>query len=126
MIVTSFYPVFYTDDIEGEIKKFTEDLGFQLKHRPPIEFLDYAVLENANGNKLDLVCSRFPADNFQNGFLGMRANVNDFDEGVSYFESQGYSLFGESHETSSSITALLTKDSKEYIILFHHKNIEEV
>ena len=120
-MVTSFYPVFYTDDLDGEIKKFTEDLGFQLKHRPQIEFLDYAVLGNAKGNHLDLVCSHFPADNFSNGFLGMRANVSDYEEGVKYFEGQGYTLFGEPHETPSSITALLTKDNKEYIILFHHK-----
>ena len=121
MKVTGFYPVFYAEDMDAEIKRFTEDLGFHLKHRPKIEFLDYAVLENENNNCIDLVCSYFPADNFSNGFLGMRANVSNFDEGVSYFESQGYSLFGEAHDTPSSVTALMTKDSKEFIIVFHHK-----
>jgi hypothetical protein len=51
----------------------------------------------------------------------MRANVDDYDEGVSYFKAQGYTLFGEPHETKSSITALLTKGGESYIILFHHK-----
>ena len=121
MKVTAFYPVFYTDDMEAEIKRFTDDLGFRLKHRPQIEFLDYAVLENENNHCVDLVRSYFPADNFSNGFLGMRANVDDFDEGLSYFESQGYSLFGEPHDTPSSVTGLMTKDNQEFIILFHHK-----
>ena len=93
-----------------------------MKHRPQIEYLDYAVLENDNKRRIDLVCSHFPADSFSEGFLGMRTNVSDFDEGMTYFKAQGYSLFGETHETDSSITALLTKNAGDYIVLFHHKS----
>lgn len=121
MKVTDYYPVFYAEDIDKEIERFTEDLGFQLKHRPQIEFLDYAVLTNENGSHVDLVCSHFPADNFSEGFLGMRANVDNFEEGLLYFEGQGYSLFGTPHETPSSVTGLLTKGDDEFVILFHHK-----
>ena len=121
MKVTDYYPVFYADDIEAEARRFTEDLGFTVKHRPQIEFLDYAILENANNRRIDLVCSHFPADNFSDGFLGMRANVDDFDEGLAYFEKQGYSLFGTAHETETSITALLTRGDGSIIVLFHHK-----
>lgn len=32
MQVTDFYPVFYCEDIEAEIKRFTEDFGFELRH----------------------------------------------------------------------------------------------
>jgi hypothetical protein len=39
MKVTDFYPVFYAEDIEAETKRFTEDLGFEVKHKPQIEFL---------------------------------------------------------------------------------------
>lgn len=48
-------------------------------------------------------------------------NVDDFDAGLAYFETEGYSLFGTAHETDSSITALLTKGDGTYIVLFHHK-----
>jgi len=51
----------------------------------------------------------------------MRANVDNYDEGLAYFEKQGYSLFGTAHESESSITALLKKDDDNYIVLFHHK-----
>ena len=51
----------------------------------------------------------------------MRVNVDDFDEGVSYFEALGYSIFGTAHETDSSITALLTKGDGTYMVIFHHK-----
>jgi hypothetical protein len=121
MKVTDFYPIFYAEDLEAETKRFTEVLGFEVKHRPQIEFLDYVVLENKNKRRVDIVCSHFPADSFKDGFLGMRVNVDDFDEGVSYFEAQGYSIFGTAHETDSSITALLTKGDGTYMVIFHHK-----
>ena len=121
MKITDYYPVFYAKDIEAETRRFTEDLGFVVKHNPKIEFLDYVVLENEKKRRVDIVCSHFPGDSFKDGFLGMRANVDDYDEGVSYFKAQGYTLFGDPHETESSITALLTKGDDSYMILFHHK-----
>lgn len=122
MKITDYYPIFYTNDLESEVRRWTgEELGFEVKHRPKIEFLDYAILENGNKRRVDLVCSHFPADSFSEGYLGMRANVDDFDAGLAYFETEGYSLFGTAHETDSSITALLTKGDGTYIVLFHHK-----
>ena len=47
MKVTDYYPIFYTEDIEAETKRFTEDLGFAVKHRPKIEFLDYVTGGNS-------------------------------------------------------------------------------
>ena len=121
MKASDFYPIFYSEDIEAGIRRFTEDLGFTVKHRPQIEFLEYAVLENDNKRRVDVVCSHFPADSFKDGFLGMRVNVDDFDEGVAYFEALGYSIFGTVHETESAIHALLTKGDGTYMVIFHHK-----
>ena len=121
MRVTDFYPVFYANDIEAETKRFTEDLGFVVIHKPQIEYLDYVVLENKNKRRVDIVCSHFPADSFKEGFLGMRVNVDDYDECVSYFKELGYDIFGTAHETEASVTALLTKGDGTYLILFHHK-----
>ena len=121
MKITDYYPIFYAEDLEKEIRRFTEDLGFEVIHRPKIEYLDYAVLENEKKRRIDLVCSHFPADNFKEGYLGMRANTDNYDEGLAYFEKQGYSVFGTAHETDSSVTALLTKGDGSYIVLFNHK-----
>lgn len=121
MKVTDCYPIFYSDDMEAAVKHFTEDLGFSLKHRPRIEMLDYAVLENENHRRVDIVRSYFPADSFKDGFLGMRVNVDDFEEGVLYFKSRGYDIFGTAHETESSVTALLTNGDGTYLVMFHHK-----
>ena len=125
MKVTDFYPIFYAEDVEAETKRFCEELGFTLKHRPNIEFLDYAVLENDKNRRVDIVCSHFPADSFKEGFLGMRVNVDDFDEGVAYFKARGYYIFGTAHETGSSVTALLTKGDGTYLVVFQHKKKSE-
>jgi len=121
MKITDYYPIFYAEDLEKEIRRFTEDLGFEVIHRPKIEYLDYAVLENGKKRRIDLVCSHFPADNFKEGYLGMRVNTDNYDEGLAYFEKQGYSVFGTVHETDSSVTVLLTKGDGSYIVLFNHK-----
>ena len=121
MKVSDCYPIFYAEDLEAAAKLFTEGLGYSVKHRPQIEMLDYVVLENEKKRRVDIVRSYFPADSFKDGFLGMRVNVDDFDEGVSYFESQGYTVFGTAHETDSSVTALLTNGDGTYLVLFHHK-----
>ena len=121
MKVSDCYPIFYAEDLEAEIKRFTEDLGYSVKHRPPIEMLEYVVLENDKNRRVDIVRSHFPADSFEDGFLGLRVNVDDFDEGVSYFQARGYAVFGTSHETDSSVTALLTNDSGSRLVVFQHK-----
>lgn len=121
MKVTDFYPIYYAEDLEAETKRFTEDLGFKVIHEPQIALLEYVVLENEKKRRVDIVRSHFPADSFKDGFLGMRANVDDFDEAVSYFGAQGYTIFGTAHDTESSVTALLTKGDGTYLVLFHHK-----
>ena len=121
MKITDCYPIFYAEDFEAGIRRYSEEFGYEVKHRPQIEMLDYAVLENANKRRVDLVCSYFPADSFKEGFLGMRVNIDNVDEGMKYFEAQGYKLFGTLHETESSITALLSNDQGSFIVLFHHK-----
>ena len=121
MKVSDYYPIFYAEDIDAEVRLYTNDFGFKEIHRPDIEYLDYVILENENKRRIDIVCSHFPADSFKEGFLGMRVNVDDFDEGVSYFEAQGYKVFGTAHESAKSVTALMTKGDDNYLVLFHHK-----
>lgn len=121
MKVSDCYPIFYAEDIEAEVRHFTEGLGYSVKHRPQLELLDYVVLENDKQRRVDIVRSFFPADSFKDGFLGMRVNVDDFYEGVSYFKTQGYEVFGTEHEIGSSVYALLTNGDGTYLVIFHHK-----
>ncbi len=72
MKITDFYPIFYTKDVEAEIERYAKDLSFALKHRPEIEFLDYAVLKTrtAGVSILSVPISRptlFPKDIWECG-----------------------------------------------------------
>ena len=121
MKISDCYPIFFADDIEAKVKHFTEGLGYTVKHRPQLEMLDYVILENEKSRRVDIVRSYFPADSFKDGFLGMRVNVDDFEEGVSYFNAQGYAIFGTAHQIESSVYALLTNGDGSYLVVFHHK-----
>ena len=120
MIASDLYPVYYAEDFEAAKRMFSEDMGFKVKHNPRIEHFDYAVLENDNGRRVDIVRSHYSDDDFKEGFLGIRVNVDNFDEGLAYFEGLGYSMFGEVHEIKSSMLALLVKDGSN-IVIYHHK-----
>ena len=121
MKISDCYPIFFADDIEAKVKHFSEGLGYTVKHRPQLEMLDYVILENEKSRRVDIVRSYFPADSFKDGFLGMRVNVDDFEEGVSYFNAQGYAIFGTAHQIESSVYALLTNGDGSYLVVFHHK-----
>ena len=120
MKVTSYYPVFYTENLEEEAKRYTEDLGFSIVHRIEVRDLEYYILDNG-GNRIDLIHSTLPYAPFDTGFYGMRVNVDDFEEGLAYFKNLGMVQEGDIKEDDSRITAVLVGKDGMRVILFHHK-----
>ena len=121
MKVTSYYPVFFAEDLEAEVKRYTEDLGFSVVHWIEVKGLEYYVLDNG-GNRIDLVRATLPFAPFQNGFYGMRVNTDNFDEGYAYFKQLGMTQEGETSVTDSSKTAVLVGHDGMRIVLFQHLN----
>ena len=119
MKITSFYPVFFAEDLEAAVKRFTEDLGFSVIHRTQVKDLEYYVLDN-NGNRIDLVHTGLPFTPFPSGFYGMRVNTDNFDEGLEYFTGQGMKQQGETRESESSKSAVLIGRDGMRVVLFHH------
>ena len=119
MKVTSYYPVFFAEDLEAEVKRYTEDLGFSVVHRTQVKDLEYYVLDN-NGNRIDLMHTSVPFAPLESGFYGMRVNTDDFDEGLEYFKNQGMKQQGETRVTESNKSAVLIRRDGMRIILFHH------
>ena len=122
MKITTFNPFVVTEQVDDTIKLF-EALGFERRHtKEGIEIADRTDtvirMKDANGFYLDVLQSEAEA---ARDTVGIRINVDDFDEGVSYFEARGYSVFGEAHETDSSVTALMTNGDGSYLVIFHHK-----
>ena len=121
MKVTSYYPIFYAENLESAIKRYEEDFGFEVMHHPEVGAIDLYVLGVGDGTRINLVHVDFPEINFEDGaFMGMRVNVDDFDEGVAYFEGQGYEIFRPVRETES-FKVVVMKSERDTLILFYHK-----
>ena len=122
MKVSSYYPMFYVKDIESEIKRYQEDFGFEVMHHPEIDKIDLYVLGVGDGTRINLVHSDLPDFNFEeDGLMGMRVNVDDFDEGVAYFEGRGYEKATSVIETESFKAMRLKKSNSDQIVIFYHK-----
>ena len=122
MKVTSYYPIFYAKDIEKELKHYQKDFGFELMHHPEAEGLELYVLGVGDGTRINLVHSdNMDAGGAEDGFYGMRVNVDDFDEGIAYFENQGCEKVTSVIETESFKAIRLKKSNGEYVIIFYHK-----
>ena len=122
MKVTSYYPMFYAKDVESEIKRYQEDFDFELMHHPEIDKIDLYVLGVGDGTRINLIHSDLP--NFQSledGFIGICVNVDDFDEGVAYFEGKGYNKISPVKETESFKLIVLKKNDHDHVSVFYHK-----
>lgn len=119
MKVSSYYPVFYAEDLEAEVKRYTEDLGFVVKHKTDVKELRYYILEN-NGNRIDLVQTSLPFLSASNGYYGIRVNVDRFEDGLEYFKGRGMVQEGPERETDSARYAVLVGRDGSRIVLFQH------
>ena len=120
MKVTSYYPVFYAENLEEEARRYIEDLGFSVVHKIQVKDVEYYILDNG-GNRIDLIHSVLPFTTIDSGFYGMRVNVDDFDEGYEYFKNQGRVQEGDVRENDSSKSVVLVGRDGMRIVLFHHK-----
>lgn len=116
MTVTAYYPEVYVNDLEGALEEFKQ-IGF--KHLETVEndIMKMYILE-VNGNRLAFYTSHIPECQINEGIYGMRIDVTDFDEGLKYYENQGYKpVHGPKKEGSDRIVIL--EDDMERRISLH-------
>ncbi len=85
MKLTSCYPQVVAEDFEKELKEYTENLGFEIRHRQEDGDFKLYVLKHPCGAKIDLIQN----DKFEPGFFAMRMNVEKLEEGIDYFIVRG-------------------------------------
>lgn len=105
MTITAYYPEVFVNDLEEALEEFKR-IGF--KHLQSIEndIMKMHIVE-VNGNKLGLYTSDIPEYQMQEGIFGMRVDVTNFEEGIEYFEGQGYkAVLGPKNEESDRIVIL--------------------
>lgn len=87
MKITGFNPIVVTQDVEKTVEVF-EALGFKKTHNPTgmsSENLTDIVLEDANGNKVDIAPSPQPHD-----VTILRMNVDNLEEAYNLLLSKGF------------------------------------
>ena len=120
-MVSSFYPVFSARDPESCAKFFQETMNMEIRHHFSDALLEYYVLEDANGNHLDVVKLESAE---KAGLYGMRMNVSDFDAAIAGLEAKGFQMFAGPIDFPKFVYALMTNPdlpNNPRCLVFHHK-----
>lgn len=121
MTVKTFYPVVVTPAADAVLASL-ETFGFagsHEKHGIAENKNDHFVLKDGNGNHVDVVSSHV----VPRSFVGIRVNVDNFDEAVAELTAKGYEnrhpVTVES--TSSRSTMMVSPEGVFYLITEHVK-----
>lgn len=121
MKVTSYYSGYHTYKFSDEMLTYFADMGMKKIHT--LKFSDREVLtfENEAGQRLDVVVDDNPPAEILSARM-MRANVDNFDEGLAYFGARGFNP-KRIDELESAKTAVLINpnDPSTVIFLYQHK-----
>lgn len=118
MKITAYYPVLFAKDLNAALKRY-EELGFQRLHTLDDGWVKLHVLK-INGDRVDLFTSDLPELQMKDGFYAMRVNVREFEEGLAYYQEQGYKITMGPASAPSMQLAVLENDDEDRIFLFHH------
>ena len=123
MKITAFNPLIITQDPESAIKLF-EEMGFEQRHtKEGIEIADrddtVIRMKDASGFYLDVL---EPEGDLPCDLVGIRMNVDDFDEAYSVLLKHGFrNIYGEETvHTSSSKAAMMVSPSGFRICIIQH------
>ena len=124
MKITSFNSFIATSKTDETISLF-EELGFVRHHKKKgieIAERDDTVIrmKDANGFYLDILQTN---SNLQRDMMGIRMNVDDFDEAYAMLQAHGFkNVYGdETVNTSSSKAAMMVAPSGFNICIIEHK-----
>lgn len=123
MTITAYFPVIFCDDLEASLKKY-EAMGFERLHTTENFAMKSYVLE-INGNRIEIFHSDMDMFKMDEGYYGMRVNVREFDEGLAYYENEGYKMIMGPFENDYAKVAILEDDKKRHIFLYYHKRKSE-
>ena len=121
MNITSFYPVIASTNLEGS-QKDMELLGFHVIHSMDVKGAAShraLVMENDAGCRTDIFYDEsVTVDNT----YAIRINVDDFDEGVEFFRSRGFTIHGEPVELPAGIVVCMYYEKANLRILIYQHN----
>ena len=121
-MVSSYYPVFAGKNPQNDVKFLTETFQLKVVHHFSSDFQEYYVLEDASGNRLD-VMRHNQIDAL--GFYGVRVNVDNFDAMANALLDQGYEYSIGPFDTPVVTVAVMENPNNpvahRYIVSHHKK-----
>ena len=121
MKVTSYYPAFHTYKLSDEMLAFFADMGMKKIHTFKLENREVLTFGNEAGQRLDIVADDDPPADIPSARM-MRANVDNFDEGLAYFAVRGFTPRQiEELESAKTATLVNPADPSTIIFLYQHK-----
>ena len=118
MKITAYYPVLFANDLNAAMQQY-EKLGFKHLHTLDDGWVKLHILE-INGDRIDIFTSELPELQMKDGFYAMRVNVREFEEGLAFYQEQGYKILMGPASAPSMQLAVLANDDGNRIFLFHH------
>lgn len=122
MKVTSFNPVYGTENIE-EAAAFFAELGFGRIHSFEKEGFEIVTLENEAGLRMDIMNSDYVRSAGIDGFFANRLNVDDLDEALEFFKRNGAEQLSPVIQEADSreIVNIRTGNGDIYSVIHHLK-----
>lgn len=121
MKITSINPVIISADADEIISFYEKNFGFRVIHKGslistanPTETI--RVLENEDGHRLDVI----RLDSKTSTEHGLRINVDDFDEALSIYKAEGFSIMSGPVVSNTSKRVLITKRNGAPLLLMQH------
>lgn len=120
MKITSLNPVYGTEKTADAIEFFGK-LGFEEIHSFKKEGFEVITLENENGIRVDIMNNDYVREAGINGFFANRLNVDDLEEALDFFKSEGAEqLTPVIYEADSrELANIRTKNGDIYSVIHH-------
>ena len=116
MTATAYYPEVYVNDLDGALEEFRR-IGFKCLETVENDIMKMYIL-GLNGNRLAIYSSHMSEYQIDEGIFGIRVDVTDFEEGLIYYNDQGYKpVLGPKTEGSERIVIL--EDDKKRRVSLH-------
>lgn len=116
MTATAYYPEVYVNDLDGALEEFRR-IGFTCLETVENDIMKMYILE-LNGNRLAIYSSHMPEYQIDEGIFGIRVDAVDFEEGLAYYDNQGYKpVLGPKTEGNERIVIL--EDDKKRRVSLH-------
>jgi len=120
MVVSSFYTVFVTANMEKMLKRFSKTGSLKVQHHFETKEFDYYVMSDNSGNNTDFI--QFKNIEMKDGFYAVRMNTDNFEQMAAILYDNEFEIEGKIEDNQHvKLAKFVSKNNEPSILLFEHK-----